>query len=205
MSILSSVGKLVGLATLALAIGACNLNPKQDPSQFYILTTAADGDAAGAAVGAARVTVIGVGPVRLPAYLDRPQMVTRLSEVQVSISEYERWAESLQSNFTTVLGRNVEMALGTTRVETFPWVAGVDYSVQVTVVRFERDSSGTAQLKCSWSIIDLDRTTLLSRESTYREAAADATTDAAVAALSRTVQRLAADIAAGVRQLPPSD
>jgi len=202
MPILSTGRKVVGLTALTLAIGSC-FSPKKDPSQFYVLDSvaAAEGGAAGAA-GTIGDKAIGVGPVRLPAYLDRPQMITRLSDVQVSVSEYERWAETLESNFVTVLARNLEIELATTRVETFPWVAGVDYSAIVEIRRFERDASGTAELECRWVIIDVDRATVLSRESSYREPADAATTDAAVAALSRTVQRLAADIAAAMLQLP---
>ena len=199
-----SAVQAIGLATLLLAIGACSLSPRQDPSQFYTLTTSG-GDGAGGAPGAAGAVLkasIGVGPVRLPGYLDRPQMVTRISEVQVSISEFERWAEPLKANFTTVLARNLEIELGTTRIETFPWSVAVDRSVNVTVYRFEVDSSGTANLRCRWSITDQLGATVLSGESSYQEQAADATTDAAVAALSRTVQRLSADIATATQRLP---
>ena len=200
----SSARYATGLAALLLAIGACSLNPKQDPSQFYVLTAMAV-DTSGAPAAAARVAweeSIGVGPLRLPAYIDRPQMVTRLSEVQVSISEFERWAEPLKSNLTAVLARNLEIELGTTRVATFPWSTAVELTIDITVHRFERDASGNASLRCAWTILDRERAPLLSRESSYREPATDASTDAAVLALSRTVERLSADIAAALRQLP---
>lgn len=201
MTLLSSGRNVIGLTMAALAIGACNLNPKPDPAQFYVLTTAPDTGGEGAA-RTDDVPAIGVGPVRFPAYLDRPQMVTRLSEVQVTISEYERWAESPQSSFTAILARNLEIELGALRIQKFPWIAEVDYSVRVDVLRFERDASGTAELRCRWVIVDDERISVFSRESTYREPAADSSTEAAVAALSRTVHLLATDVAEAMRQLP---
>lgn len=206
MSTFSSVNKATGLAVLALAVGSC-FGAKKDPSQFYVLNSAAVDGTAGAAGSAGSVEgkIIGVGPVRFPAYLDRPQMVTRISDVQVTVSEFERWAESPELNFTAVLARNLEVQLGTPRIATFPWIAGVDYAVRIEVHRFERDASGTTELECRWVIIDSDREPVVSAESSFREPAADATTDAAVAALSRTVERLSVEIAGALRQLPADD
>ena len=198
--------RVAGLATVALAIAGCSLNPKEDPSRFYVLT-ASESESAGPAAAADSLWIeaLGVGPVRFPAYLDRPQMVTRISNVEVSVSEFERWAELPAHNFTRVLARNLEVQFANMRVETHPYVAGVDYAIRVQIRRFERDASGTATLDCSWVLVDSGLGVVLSRESSYRARAADTTTEAAVAALSRTVEELSEEIARVLRGLPPPE
>ena len=39
--------------------------------------------------------IIGVGPVKFPEYLDRPQMVTKNKEGILKFDEFNRWGESL--------------------------------------------------------------------------------------------------------------
>lgn len=188
-------------AALVLTATSCSLNPKQDPSQFYVLTAAVDASP-GVIAATGSDLIIGLGPVVFPGYLDRPQMVTRLSQNQVSLSEYERWAESLSANFTTVLARNLEGELGPRSVFTYPWFVTTSphYAVEVAVSRFERNASGGAELRCRWSITDPDGKVVATREATYRQPASDATTAASVAALSRTIDDLSADISTAIRQ-----
>ena len=57
------------------------------------------------ATAAARGPVIGVGPITLPKYLDRPQIVSRASRNQLALGEFDRWAEPLQENVSPRAGR----------------------------------------------------------------------------------------------------
>ncbi|MCP3694029.1 MAG: hypothetical protein GY917_17625, partial [Planctomycetaceae bacterium] len=52
---------------------------------------------------------VGVGPVNLPAYLDRHGVVRRTSSNELDVAEFELWGQSLRENFTQVLGRNLEI------------------------------------------------------------------------------------------------
>jgi len=49
----------------------------------------------------------GVGPVTLPPYLDRSQIVMSDRANELNLAEFDQWAESLQTNFTRVLGENL--------------------------------------------------------------------------------------------------
>ena len=83
-------------ATLVL-VAAC-LGPRSDPSAFYLL------NATVAPVQApALPVVLGVGPVTLPGYLDRPQLVVRVSENEIALAESDRWAERLDDNVVRIL------------------------------------------------------------------------------------------------------
>ncbi len=74
---------------------ACSvLGPIPDRSRFFTLTASPpmDADRAEASGGA---IVYGLGPVVLPAYLDRNQVATRVSETEAAYSQWDRWAEPL--------------------------------------------------------------------------------------------------------------
>src|SRR5271170_7666944 len=118
------------IAILLLAIQGCTiLPPRQDPSRFYILTPASD---SASAASASQVS-IGLGPIRFPGYLKRPEMVTRIDADQLQLSAENRWAEPLDSNFQRVLAQDLSQLLGTKRIALFPWYGNpqIDYQVEV--------------------------------------------------------------------------
>ena len=67
---------------LLLVLAACGGSP---PTQFYTLS----GMQLPPGNPNTRGTVVGVGPVTLPEYLDRPQIVTRTSGNRVTLANYE--------------------------------------------------------------------------------------------------------------------
>ena len=62
---------------------------------------------------AAQGPVIGVGPITVPKYLDRPQIVTRSGRNQLALGEFDRWAEPLQDNVLRVLAENLAFLIPT--------------------------------------------------------------------------------------------
>src|SRR4029077_20912698 len=61
------------------------------PTRFYMLSTVAP--AAGTSVASSGDSrVIAVGPVSIPDYVDRPQIVLRENANQVQISSFDNWA-----------------------------------------------------------------------------------------------------------------
>ena len=82
------------VALLALAAG-CARTP---PAQYYLLQAPA-----ATTVGTASGPRIGLGPVRLPEYLDRPQIVSWASATRLELSNSHRWAEPLQQSVARAL------------------------------------------------------------------------------------------------------
>ena len=154
----------VALACVAVfCLAACSLGtvlqPTADPSKFYVLT-AVDASARGVPItygagGGSKELEIGLGPVKFPAYLARPEIVTRSSPNQVDLSEINRWAEPLDKNFVSVLGQNLMTELGA-HVTAFPWYRpfAFDYQITVDMMRFDTDSQGTARAIGRWEIKD---------------------------------------------------
>ena len=63
---------------------------------------------------------VAVGPVSVPAAVDRPQIVVSTGPNQVRLDEFNRWASPLQNNIARVVAENLVAMLGTPRVTLFP-------------------------------------------------------------------------------------
>ena len=187
------------LPIVALVAAGC-LGPRADPSAFFLLTaTAGPGG-----IRAPLAVTLGLGPVTLPGYLDRSELVTRVSENQLVVSEVERWAEPLRDNVLRAVSENLVHLLQPDDYVTYPWYesAQVDYGVAVAITRFEADSTGAVTLEADWRITSGDpQETLYRGESLIQENANGAATDQSVAALSRALARLCDEIAAEVRRI----
>ncbi|MGD8283632.1 MAG: ABC-type transport auxiliary lipoprotein family protein, partial [Desulfobacterales bacterium] len=59
---------------------------------------------------------IAIGPVTIPAALDRSQIVTRDGTNKIRLSENHRWAGPLQQDIAAVLADNISGLLKSERV-----------------------------------------------------------------------------------------
>src|SRR5262252_2493897 len=113
-------GALVLAVAVVLGMTACIGGRPSPATQHYVLSPVIEALPDGAECSATPL-VIGVGPVTLPAYLDRPQMVIRPASDQIEINEFEQWGEPLRSGVTRVVAVNIARLLLETRVVRFPW------------------------------------------------------------------------------------
>lgn len=160
----------------------------------------------GSAMGKEAEIAVGVGPIDLPEYLSRPQMVTRVSGNEYYRSEFARWASPLQENFSRILAENLSSELRTDRVALFPWhgTMKVDYRVTVEVIRFDGKPGGSVHLEARWSIIDVAGKKLLTmkRSEFSRETEGDGY-GAMAEAMSETLAALSCEISATIEYLGP--
>ena len=131
--------RLLVVCLLGAAFWGCvNLGEgTKSKSRFYVLRPLT-GDQA-LAVGHGDGARIGVGPVRFPEYLGRPQIVIRTGQNKLQVSEFHRWAEPLDESFLRTLGENLSVLLSTNQVFSHPWLGStqLDYQVAVDVMRFD--------------------------------------------------------------------
>lgn len=194
---------LVGFAALAVLVGGCSLlSPRHDPSRFYTLAPRP----AGASATTSDVSVV-VGPVTLPAYLDRNEVAVRVSPSELKYALTERWAEPLVQNFTRVLIENLGYALGSQRVTGIvnATTPTPDYSVEVVVVRFEAAADGRAEATMRWAVRDKGRKIVRIRQSQHDRPATAASVEGGVNALSAALGDLADEIASVVRELAAAE
>ncbi len=206
------------MATAILIVGfltSCSLNPKPDPTRYYVITAMPDdpglrsaagvgGENAEPARGEAEAPLgqtIGVGPVSLPSYLGRTRMVTRVTDNELRFAETERWAEPLGDAFLSALGRDVGFLLQADEILLYPWyrTESPDYTVRIDVARFERDTSGAVSLVGQWEVRRGSGETVAGGVIEAREPVEAPTFKASAAAQSRLVASLARQIADAIR------
>lgn len=181
---------LILLAALA-AIQGCAKGP---PPDFYVLDARPDPTLAGVERGVA----VGVGPVVLPAHLDRSQIVTRATDYQLELSESHQWAEPLRDSVSRVIAVDLSNMLKSNRVYVIPRRQRVplDFKVSIDVARFDGRLGESAVLDARWTLYDEDtHKPLSSRVTIVTEPTADASYNALVAAASRTLEALSREIA----------
>jgi len=183
-------------ALVAFAVG-CGSTPA---SRFYTLSAVAP------PAGASSNVSVVVGPVSVPAEVDRPQIVITTGPNQVGLDEFNRWAAPLQNNISRVVVENLVAMLGTPRVTLFPQTASpdADYRAAIEVQRFESAPGDAATLDAVWTVIrSKDGKSQMGR-TTVRDAVQEKDYGALAAAHSRAVARLSSDIADAVRALDRS-
>ena len=191
----------VGLVAALLGLGAC----ASTPSRFYILNTVPASEAT-PATAAARGPVIGVGPITFPKYLDRPQIVSRASRHQLTLGEFDRWAEPLQENVSRVLAENLALLIPSDHILLNPWPgsATLDYQVRVEVRQFEGWLGGESTLLARWSLLDRAERELVSRTVHLTVPTGGHDFDAMVVALNQLLETLSRDIAGALQRLASS-
>ena len=187
--VLAALGLLAGLA-------ACTSAP---PPTLYVLqapTVAAPVKAPPAFSG--KRLAVALGPVSVPDYLDRTDIVRRASGNRLDIAADERWAEPLRSGLQRLLIAAVAERLGPAY-----WVSAgsgragsIDVEVPVDIEAFEEDAAGQAVLTASWEV--REGTKLTRDRRSYRRAVASERVEDRVRALSADAADLAADLAAAI-------
>ena len=174
------------------------------PSTFYTLTSTLPAAERSASLSDKDLAV-GIGPVRFPEFLDRPQVVSRTGDNRLLIDEFNRWGGSLQDDFLRVLGENLGQLLGTSRILIEPAEGQfpLDFRVVADVLSFEGTPGGDVLFKVRWVVLDpyMDQA-LVVRENTYRSRAASGEPEAMIAALSETLSAFSRDLAEQLRGLP---
>jgi hypothetical protein len=144
---------------------------------------------------------IGVGPIKLPEYVNRPQIVTRTSPNELSLSSFDLWAEPLTDSVPRMLAENISRLLCTKEVVLFPWRPSLtpEYRVEVEVLQLDGTLGSTVSLEAWWSVAY--GKTRVTRKATYSEPAAGKGYDTLVQAHSRALGALSRDIAGALKQL----
>lgn len=194
------------LAFLALGIclivlGGC-ANTK--PSRFYTLSPLGMSEGATKPETADEGIAIGIGPIKLPELLDRPQIMTRTSRNELELSEFDRWAGSLADDFSRVLAENLSILLSTDRVSFYPWRKSlpIQYQVVVDVTRFDGTLGERASLIARWTVFrGRDKKVLFMQKSRIIEPSGGQGYGAMVAAQSRALGHLSREIANAIKAL----
>jgi len=184
---------------MSIVLGGCfGTSPS---SRFYTLTP---NESRGVSAAEGVEVIVRVGPVSIPSYLDRRQIVTRNGRNQIEIAEYQRWGGPFDDEITRLLVNNLSGSLATRGISVMPWrsvtmadVATI-YRIPVNIDRFDGVTGESVVLSALWAVIsikDKQENVLVARQSMISEAVDGKGYDALVAAMGRAVERLGNEIA----------
>jgi uncharacterized lipoprotein YmbA len=181
------------LASLVVVAGCA----KGPPPDFYVLHA----QPSESIVGIERGVAVGVGPVELPAHLNRSQIVTRDTDYRLELSETHHWAEPLKDSVPRVIAINLSNMLESNRVYVVPrrQKVSLEFQVSIDIARFDGELGEAAILGARWTLYGKDaREPLLSRVTIVTETTEDGSYNALVAASSRTLEALSSEIAEAI-------
>jgi uncharacterized lipoprotein YmbA len=195
--------KIIRIVYVTILVGtmmltACGRTP---PSKFYTLQPVQQpsmGRSLPADVGLA------VGPVEIPAEIDRAEIVTRDAGNEVSFSQYHRWAAPLRQSIASVIAQNIGTLLGTERVTPFTRenIFRPTHRMVININRYDSQLSKEFLIDATWSVKDLKgNKLLLVQKSIIRESLATAAYEELVAAQSKALAALSAEMAKAILEL----
>lgn len=175
------------------ALTSCSIGGKSNPSHFYML----DPKIESTNIQNMDDIRMRVGPITIPGYIDRPQIVTKTETAEVHLSEFDRWAEPMGSMFTRTLAHNIKILTGSHQIHSHPGPPNsvFDYQIIASVMNFENNENGDALLIVHWKLInkneEADIQTIISE---YRAAASTIAYVNRVAALNDVLAQFSQDI-----------
>jgi uncharacterized lipoprotein YmbA len=170
------------------------------PSRFYTLNSTATAND----VSAVSYAVL-VGPVSLPATVDRPQFVVQVAPNRVELDEFNRWAAPLGDGIARAVAGDLVVLLGTPDVAAAPATNLTPaYRVTIDVQRFEMVPSESVLIDAVWTVRATADGATQSGRTVAHEAVQGASYDELAAGHSRALAQVSADIAAAIRALAAS-
>ena len=182
---------LLSIALVALVAAGC----RTAISRFYTLDSTATPDA-----GPLASYAIIVGPVTVPASVDRPEFVVQVAPNRVALDEFNRWAAPLDESIARAVAGDLAILLGTPRVATAP-LANFDpgFRVTINVQRFDSIPGQEVVIEAVWAVRTARGGEARTGRTMAREAVQDKSFDALAAAHSRALAMVSSDIATAIR------
>ena len=123
--------------------------------------------------------MLGLGPIRMPDYLNRSQIVWRGANAEMRVNQFSRWSEPLAKSLLRIVSTDVDNLLQGVVVVVFPYEPfvrdQVDYRLVGDVNRFDAESTGQVVLEVQWGVAEVDgRVVVPVRRNRYQAQAATA-------------------------------
>lgn len=169
-------------------------------STFYVLSPFEDISTSSYSI---KNMAVGVGPVKLPGFLMRPQIVTRQEKNVLSINEFHRWAFSLEEQVTGTIVENLSKIFDTPNIIAYPWDRQLSPAFQVVIDlrRFDGKLNDSVKLEAVWWIVKTDEDKrILTRRTSLVEPAIGNGYKAYVTAQNAALKKLCQKIADTIKR-----
>lgn len=182
-------------ASMALVtlVAACGRSP---PTRYYTLEAVAPA----AALVATASSPVQLTAVHIPAVLDRPEVVTRVTANRLAIEDRDRWAAPLAEMMRRTLAQDLSARLPA-GVFVFPDAPAPPNTrgLVLTVLDLTANADGALSMQTSWTLAaGHPARALITQQATLTAQASGGDAAAQAAALSRMLGELADRIAASV-------
>jgi len=133
---------------LLLLLGGALVGCGSSPAVNYYRLTASD-----TSIPGGESPSLGVGPIEIPAYLDRDGLVYQQEGNALKVAISEQWAEPLDAGIGRVVALNLAGLLNTQNVSTFPWhpKRSPDYAIKLKLLNLYA-SDTEATLSAEWLV-----------------------------------------------------
>jgi len=186
-------------ALLFVLLSACTGSPQV---QYYVLEPLSQ--TSPATTGTKKQVLIGIGPISVPALLDRKKIITRSSNNSVQIAESQQWATSLEDSLLQTVTNNLTTLQPANIVRAYPWsVHGtVDLQIIVDFVRFDTTPGKSVNLEAKWTIKSESNLVILKNgRSVITHPLDDSSFPGTVRALSKILGQFSQELSLAIRQV----
>lgn len=150
-----------------------------------------------------RIFTLGINPINMPRYLDRPQLMTKVNDNEFKLSELNVWAEPLKDTLTRVIAQNLN-SVPCADILIMPkalWQQ-INYRLSAEVIRLDGTLGGQALFDVQWSITEEQtRRVLIAKVSKYREPVLSHDYNALVYAYNRVLDSFSQEIAGSLTSI----
>lgn len=199
----------LGLSAVCLALGlsGCISIPNSSTPRFYALS-AVDGNQVSKKINIAPDMLIGIGPVKIPEYQDRPQMVTISKEKMLQFAQFDRWGESLGLGLARLIREDLIVMLPGAKLTLYPWNPSIEvkYQVNVEVIQLDSELDKDMFLVVQWTVIDVQNSkTVIIKKSEFRQPIIPQNYSGLAKTLSTACASLSSEIAQALGTLKTKD
>jgi len=146
---------IIALCSLLMA---CQQSPRKN---YYLLS----GPSHSTETSREITQAIGIGPIQLPEYLQRPQMVLHNDENQLTMADNHYWAESLDKGITRVLALHLTAWDSSRVLLPFPWRSDSKPKLSLRLHIYElKLINGLASINVTWELFDNTQKKLLQQQ-----------------------------------------
>ena len=144
---------LAAMLCAALLASGC-ISTESAPTRFDLLRDLPADSVALTGATPAKPAAVDIAALRLPQYLERPQIVTRSDTNRLHLADYDQWGGNLAKDMMRVLARNLAVLLATPEVTAFSRrpPASADARVEIEILAFERGPDRRVTLSAQWRL-----------------------------------------------------
>jgi uncharacterized lipoprotein YmbA len=163
-----------GAVSFSLLLGGCISLPNSpiSPTPRFYMLSAKDETLVNKIINITPGVIIGVGPVKIPEYLDRPQMVTKDKEGILKFDEFNRWGQSLDLGLASLIREDLTVMLPGAKMTLYPWnpLVSVKYQVVLEVVQMDNELDKDMLFVVQWTVIDVQNSkTVMIKRSEFHQ------------------------------------